>query len=78
MLILGTQTKISHLDSCEVISILYQNVVWLQISMHNSIGVQVVNSFEDSFDNQGCLFIRESFLIFLSLMDYLGESSTIH
>ena len=78
MLVLGTQTKVSHLDGCKVTGILYQNVVWLQIPMHNSICVQVVNSFEYSFDNQGCFFICESSLVYLSLFDHCGESSTIH
>ena len=57
VLVLGTETEVRHFETRQVIGVRDENVIRLQVSVHDLVAMQVVDSLEDCFDNLGGLFV---------------------
>eukprot|EP00356_Strombidium_inclinatum_P005291 CAMPEP_0170482808 /NCGR_PEP_ID=MMETSP0208-20121228/2660_1 /TAXON_ID=197538 /ORGANISM="Strombidium inclinatum, Strain S3" /LENGTH=161 /DNA_ID=CAMNT_0010755679 /DNA_START=1519 /DNA_END=2004 /DNA_ORIENTATION=- len=61
-LILLAQPEIDELDRTQIVDVLNKDVLRLQISVNDALGVDVLHASQNTLHKLGCLFVREFLL----------------
>lgn len=78
LLVLGTQSEVSHFDCGEVGVVPDQNIVWLQVSVDDVVAVHVLHGLQDTLHDLSTLFVSEPSAFCFALLDQVSKGASFH